>query len=358
MRATFVAAAVCAGFVFIACTPPEPPSAPPAAPPAAVVIAPPAATSAAEPAPEPAPEPPVAVAATSAPAPSSPPPPIPDLVDSPGDTRLDPAAGFIKAGQHLKARLALSKVLPDIDKSGRLDVKMAAHALLGRACSSLADAKCAADQYSVVRAAWKDPTAAVKELDAVGGDDKARVERLQRALNAAGEALFHAAEEKRLAADKERFPAYTGQGDKASVTKHINTKVVAWVKARRALMEEADRAYSAVTQIQPVPPPRWVVASAARVGVMWSKFVAEFRASPIPREWMGSGLVPGTEITREELRATYYAAIDEAVAPQRATVRAAFKKCQDMSQRFGIKDEYAKTCDAWMANNPAPGDAP
>ena len=352
MRAISVTA-LCAGFVLTACAPPEPPSAPPAAPPAVTAVAPPAATPT-----EPTPAPPGTVAATSEPAPPSPPPPITDLVDSPGDARLDPAAGFIKAGQHLKARLALTKALPDIDKSGSLDVKMAAHALLGRACSSLADAKCAAEQYTIVRAAWKDPTAAIKELDAVGGDDKSKLDRLRRALNAAGEALFHAAEEKRLAADKERFPVYTGKGDKESVTKHITTKVAAWVKARRALLEEADKAYSSVVQLQPAPPPQWVVASSARVAAMWGRFVAEFRAAPIPREWVGSGVVPGTSIKQEEMRASYYAAIDEAAAPQRAMVRAAFKTCQDMSQKFGIKDEYAKSCDSWMAKNPAPAATP
>jgi hypothetical protein len=87
---------------------------------------------------------------------------------------------------------------------------------------------------------------------------------------------------------------------------------------------------------------------------MWAKFVAEFRASPIPSEWTGTGVVPGTTIAREEVRAMYYAAIDDAVAPQRATVRAAFKMCQDMSQKFGIKDEHSRTCDTWMAKNPAP----
>jgi len=317
-------------------------------------IAPPVATPTAEP----APAPPATVAAQPEPAPPSPPPPVVDLVDSPGDTRLDPAAGFIKAGQHLKARGNLTKALPDIDKSGSLDVKMAAHALLGRACSALPDAKCAAEQYALVRAAWKDPVAALKELDAGGGDDKAKSDRLRRALNAAGEALFHAAEEKRLAADKERFPAYTGNGDQESVKKHVNTKVAAWVTKRRTLLEEADKAYLAVKDLQPVPPPQWVVASAARVGQMWGKFVAEFRASPIPREWMGTGVLPGTTIPREEVRASYYRAMDDAAAPQRATVRAAFKVCQEMSQKFGIKDEYSKSCDSWLAKNPAPAATP
>jgi hypothetical protein len=305
---------------------------------------------------EPAREPSVTAAATSEPVPSTP-PPLPDLVDSPGDTHLETAVGLIRAGDNLKARAELTRVLPDIDKAGRLDVKMAAHALLGRVCNALNDEKCAADQYSTVRAAWKDPAAAVRELDAAGGDGKATLERQQRALNAAGEALFYAGEEKKHAADKEKFPAYTGNGDKASVMKHLQTKVAAWVKARTALLEQADKAYAAVAQMQPAAPPRWVVASASRVGQMWGKFVAEFRASPIPGEWKGMGPLPGTNLTREEVRAAYYEAVDEASAPQKTRARAAFKTCQDLSQKLGIKDDYSKHCDTWLEKNYPPAAA-
>jgi tetratricopeptide (TPR) repeat protein len=338
----------------VACTPAEPPTTPPAA----TSTPPPAATPTAAPVTEPAPTATATVAATAEPAPASPPAPAPDLVDSPGDTRLDAAAHFIKDGQHQKARGELTKVLPDIDKTGRLDVKMAAHALLGRACGSLGDAKCAADHYKIVQAAWKDPAAAVKGLDAAGGDDKAKLERQRRALDAVGEALFHAAEEKRLATEKEKFPEYKGKGDKDSFTKHITTKVAAWVKARQARIEEADKAYSAVAQIQPLPPPRWVVASGARVGQMWGKFVAEFRAAPIPKDWTGTGPIAGTNITKEEIRAAYYATLDEASAPQRERARAAYKTCQELALKFGVKDDYSKACDAWLAKSAAPAATP
>ena len=48
------------------------------------------------------------------------------------------------------------------EQKGSLDVKMAAHALLGRACAGLKDANCAAAHYETVRAPWKDPAAATK----------------------------------------------------------------------------------------------------------------------------------------------------------------------------------------------------
>jgi hypothetical protein len=50
--------------------------------------------------------------------------------------------------------------------------------------------------------------------------------------------------------------------------------------------------------------------------------------------------------------------MDEASPQQRAMARAAFKTCQDLSQKLGIKDEYSKSCDSWMAKNPAPAATP
>jgi hypothetical protein len=326
-----------------------------------ISIPPPAATPTAEPSAEPAPEPPAATAeAASPPAPAAAPAPgpVPDLVDSPGDARLDSAARLLKDGKHADARSELTKALPDIERSGSLDARMAAHALLARACAARNDTKCATDQYELVRASWKDPAAATKALDAAGGDDKTKAERLRRALNAMGEALFHAAEEKKLAADKEKFPAYKGNGDKKSVLAYIQTKVAFWLKERTAAIQHAEKAYAAVTQLQPAPPPRWVVASAERVGVMWGTLVAELRASPIPKEWQGSGLLPGTSLDKQQLRADYYAAVDAAAAPQMGTARSAFKTCQDTAQKFGIQDDDSKACDAWLAKNPAPAATP
>lgn len=67
--------------------------------------------------------------------------------------------------------------------------------------------------------------------------------------------------------------------------------------------------------LEPFPPPRWVIASGARVGQMWGKFVAEFRAAPIPKEWKQNGPSPYGDLTWEEIRGEYYRAIDEKSEP-------------------------------------------
>ena len=113
------------------------------------------------------------------------------------------------------------------------------------------DAKCATAHYQTVRELWKDQAAGVNAIQAAGGDDKEKGARLRRALSAAGEALFHAGEEKRLASEAEKFPVYTGSGKKDEVMKHLNVKMAPWIKARRTKIEEADKAYAAILGLQP-----------------------------------------------------------------------------------------------------------
>ena len=205
-----------------------------------------------------------------------------ELADSPGDERLGAAVNRIKAGEWRKARLALLKVLPELDAGGSLDVKLAAHGLLARACSMQADFKCAQREYQLVRTMWQEAEAGREQNAALEEAPQSRRARLARALMAVAEAWFHAGEEKRLAADKELFPVYRGKGDKESVFKHINTKTASWLRARRQLLKEAEEAYLGVARLQPSPPPYWIIASSSRVGRMWNKFVSEFRGAPIP----------------------------------------------------------------------------
>jgi hypothetical protein len=84
---------------------------------------------------------------------------------------------------------------------------------------------------------------------------------------------------------------------------------------------------------------------------MWGKFVAEFRAAPIPKEWKGKGMVPGTDLSYDELRGTYYAKLDEASEPQKLQAKAAYKKCLDYSVKYQYFDEYSRNCEVWLSKN-------
>jgi len=249
------------------------------------------------------------------------------------------------------AKKALQGSMAMIDKSGSLDVRIRAHAALGRALMKGNDVAGATKEYDVVRGLWKDWEAATKSIEGQGGPDDARMKRLGHALTAVGEAHFFFAEQKRKDVNAIRFPEYKGDSSRESILTHTNTKVREWMYKKKAALEETEKAYSAILSLQPVPPPRWVIASAARVGMMWGKFVAEFRAAPIPKEWTGTGNIPGTEVSREDLRKEYYEKLDEASEPQKQHARDLFLKCQSEATKYGYDDEYARHCSTWLEKN-------
>lgn len=278
-----------------------------------------------------------------------------DIVDSPGDPALVAGADALKKGDAAEARKLLTAAIPTIDKSGTPDVQMAARALVARACQSLKDAKCADEMHAAVIERYKDPVAVQKALEGAVADDTERVRRLARALNAVGESLYFQAELKRLAAAKMKMPQISGKASKEAMMKHLQTKVATWVKDRQAAIDEAEKGYLRIVSLTPVPPPRWVVDASSRVGAMWSAFVAEFRSAPVPAEWKQTGPVAGSpDVTWEDVRAAYHAALDDASAPQLAKARAAFLQCQSMSKKYSYTDALTQECDDWINKHPSP----
>lgn len=318
-------------------------------------------------APEPPPvqAPPAPVASVEAPAPAapSPPPPPPeapapdplasaDIADAP-PKELEAAATHVKKGDWRRARSEVQGTLKGLGANASLDIVLVGHALSGRACAMLKDSKCAEAEYGAVSGAWD--AGAVKRLASLGGDEAAQRRRLSRALAAVGEAVFFAAEQKRREADKLARPVYRGSGVREDVLKFVNTKIKDWVTAKRPAIEGVEKAYAKVVEIQPVPPPRWVIASAERVGAMWSGFVDEFRDTPVPKEWRGDGPVPGADgLTYKELREEYRGKIDEASAPQLEVARGAYRTCSEHAAKYRITDDRSRACDAWLAAHPKP----
>jgi tetratricopeptide (TPR) repeat protein len=249
------------------------------------------------------------------------------------------------------ARGRLDAWVKAFDADAPLDARLLAHVGLARAHVKRNEPAGAEAEYRLVRDLWHDPQAAMSALGSGDGADR----RAAASITAVGEALFFFAELSRREAEKIRFPEYRGPATRKEVLEHMQTKVAAWVKTKHPALDAAEKEYRKVLEIQPVPPPRWVVASASRVGQMWGKFVAELRAAPIPREWKGQGPVPGTSITYDALRADYYRALDDASEPMKRTARSAFKTCADYSVKYQYVDAYARRCTEWLAKNDGTG---
>ena len=261
-------------------------------------------------------------------------------------------AHYVEKGDWLNARKRLTDALPAIDKHAAFDVQVQAHALLGRAHDKLKSAAQAQAEYTIVKNAYSNPTAVMDKLKEAYPDDAERARNLGKALTAVGEAYYFFAEQKKRAVDKIKFPEYTGSGERADVERHIATKVAEWVKRKRSAIDVADREYKKIAALTPQPPPAWTVAAAARVGAMWSKFVAEFRAAPIPKEWKQNGPHPTIpNLTWEEIRGRYYEEIDRASEPQKLQAKSAYETCLNMSVIHQHFDEHSRSCEVWLSKN-------
>jgi hypothetical protein len=85
---------------------------------------------------------------------------------------------------------------------------------------------------------------------------------------------------------------------------------------------------------------------------MWSRFVAEFRTAPIPKEWKQNGPVPGVpDLTWEELRYRYYEELDKASEPQKQRAKAAYQRCLATSVKYQHFDEHSRACEVWLSKN-------
>lgn len=227
-----------------------------------------------------------------------------------------------------------------IDKQATLDVRVQAHALLARAYVNTKRRPNAATEYGKVAATWKDPEKAKRDIMGLADEsEEAKMRRLGRALEAVGEALFFFAEEKKNKVDAVKFPEYKGKNDKETVLKHINVKVKEWIGKKRPLIDAASAEYKKIVDLQPAPPPRWVIAAGSQVGSMWGQFVKEFRAAPIP-DFMKKDY---------ELRTAYYGALDDASEPQKQTAKGAFETCLGYSVKYQYFDEYSRKCEVWLA---------
>ena len=236
-----------------------------------------------------------------------------------------------------EARKALlGQAMTLIDRGATLDVRMQAHALLGRSYDKLKTAPSAAKEYATVVALWKDPVKAVELIKKTGGDRE-----VGRALEAVGEALFYGAEQAKLKVDAYEFPEYKGQKDKDGISKHIGTKVKDWYTKKKDMISTASLEYKKIIDLQPVPPPRWVIAAGSQVGAMWGKFVADFRSAPIPKEWEKD----------YEIRTAYYGALDDASEPFKQQAKGAFVVCMAYTVEHQYFDQFSRACEEWLAEN-------
>lgn len=255
---------------------------------------------------------------------------------------------FWDQGRAKESREFIEKWLSFIDKQGNLHHRILGHALAGRIHAHERAKESATKEFDIVRALWRNPEEGVRRINALGGAEDEQRRRLAQTLTAVGEALFFFGEQKRAEVEAIRFPEYSGPGDKDSVMKFIGAQIGEWLKKKRSAIEETEREYQKVIEIQPVPPPRWVIASAGRVGFLWSTFVSEFRKAPMPKEWNSKAPLPKTSTPGTDIKRLYLEQLSSMSEPFMQRSKQAFVVCVNQSVKFQWADEHSRACRGWL----------
>jgi tetratricopeptide (TPR) repeat protein len=256
------------------------------------------------------------------------------------------ASDALDRGDHEGARKRFEAAMAMFDKSDSIDLQIKAHAGLGRALAALHKDPQAAAEYGKVRALHRDPAGVIAKMARASGglDDRA----LGRVLTAVGEAIFFFAEEKRRAAEAIRLPIYAGTGRREDVAAYTSGPLATWLAQRRTAIGDAEKAYAEALAIQPLPPPKWEVASAARVAQMHGKLAAQLLTAPLPKSWKSRGPSPWGP-TWEAVRADFRGALEQASDPLLARAKAAYRSCVDLSVKYQYIDDRARSCGAWLS---------
>lgn len=258
------------------------------------------------------------------------------------------AAHAVEREEHALAKKRFQDLMPTIDRSGTIDVRIQAHALLGRTLAKLGKAKEAAAEHARVRELFRDPAKVIQEIQR--DPDERTDRRIGKALTAVGEAMVFAAEEKAKAADAMKPPAYRGAASREEILHHMGNAVVPWIAARRAAVAEAERAFVEVAGIPPLPPPKWVLASAGRVAEMRSRLAEAIASLPAPAGWGKRGKAPGGE-SWESVQGTWKLARERAAEDPRLRAKAAHVKALELSVKWMWSDAGSRASADWLSRH-------
>ncbi len=215
------------------------------------------------------------------------------------------------------------------------------HAEIGRASAGQKRDAAASQAFRKVLETWQAiPPADVRGF--LGSAEPWPMIDRERRVEAIGAAHFFFAEQARAKADAIPFPKYKGPATVAGVTDFVNTSIGPYVRDRQARLIEADDAYRKVSEVRPVAPARWVVASASRVGQMWAGFARDVTDSPAP-----------APVAKDpEVEQGYRRTLRESMVPVVEKARRAFVVCRDAADRSRIDDDFSRACSSWLEANP------
>lgn len=238
-------------------------------------------------------------------------------------------------------------------ESAPVDVRIQAHLTLARALLHGRTPDLAYPELAAARQLFGDGSTLDSQLAQSYPSDSENqlLRRSAKVRTANGDALVLLADrerERRLA--PLRPPIYTGPRSVDALHRHLTTAASEWMQKRRAAIEEVERLYVAVLELQPVPPPKGVIAAAGAVGKMWADY-ADDLARLVPLDAYPRTRAAGAPTTTPT-RAEAAAMVAEVRAPilERLAIPA-MRKCVDLSVKYLYTDDRSAACEQWLVKN-------
>lgn len=227
----------------------------------------------------------------------------------------------------VQARQRLESSMGQIDRWLTLTEKLRAHAALGRTLARVGVEREATREFQKVRAMWQK-----------SGPHTAPGPADELARDAVGEASFYLAERSRQQTERLAAPRFEGPPTREAILDHLSNRLAPWIPRKREAIGRTAEAYAVAVDPEQSTP-RWLIASADRVGHLWSDFVHDVRSAPVPP------FTPPIVLPRN----AYINVLDDSTEPFKLRAREAFGLCLDTSIRARIFDEHSRSCEAWLS---------
>ena len=223
----------------------------------------------------------------------------------------------------------------------RIDLHIVATALEAELCAAAHQSACADSKYEQVSLSWGEKDTALDRLDKEASVEGIlllqRDDRLAHALDAVGEARFHVAKRAWEHAAGHEPPAFVGPKSHDALMAFARDKALPWLKARLTAIETVEKAYVRVEEIEPIAPPRWVMAASEQVGAMWTGYCDAARTIvPRPDDW------------DPEIGEAYAAASSNACELLMRRARDAYERCAQTASDYGLTGDVRDRCQAWL----------
>ncbi|MEC7519393.1 MAG: tetratricopeptide repeat protein [Myxococcota bacterium] len=167
---------------------------------------------------------------------------------------------------------------------------------------------------------------------ALEGTDEERQLELTLLRDAASEAHYQLAEQRRRAFEALRFPTFHGTATVIRVQRWSERELRPWLEEKQARLAAAEEAYA---RVAPLGIPRWRIAAASRLGDMRAELASQLLESPVP-----------DAIARDdELLALYEAAILEVVHPIERAAIERYEHCLTAATRARWFDARSRHCE-------------